>query len=236
MDTTMHRSVDVGPTAARPGLALVLALLAVPGTTMVWDLDVPLPGFWIGLPLGAAAIVLARRARREQIRKAERWMANGAIVLATLAIGQMLIWTAVSAASAQDPAASRTLTLTELEQGSAFKHVRNTKTKNLRSNLLGDLIVFTNPLADESGKTVGKLHATCITTVGSSNFLKSKLTCSGVMALAQGTLAIQALTSPGTPKTAGAITGGTGAYANARGTFSSVEGRSGSVDTITLVP
>ncbi len=235
MDTTMHRSVDVGPTRARPGLALLLALLSVPGTTMVWDLDVPLPGFWIGLPLGAAAIVLARRARREQIVRAERWMANGAIVLATLAVGQMLIWTAVSAASAQDPA-TRTLTFTELEKGSTFKHVRNTKTRNQRSNLLGDLIVFTNPVADSGGKLVGRLHVQCVTTVGSSNFLKSKLTCSGVIATAQGSLALQAITSAASPTTTGMITGGSGAYANARGTFSSVEGKSGSTDTITLVP
>jgi hypothetical protein len=99
MDTTMNRSVDIGPTRARPGLALLLAVLAIPGTTMVWDLDVPLPGFWIGLPLGVAAIVLALRARREPIGKAGRGMAIAAIVLATLAVGQMLIWTAVSAVS-----------------------------------------------------------------------------------------------------------------------------------------
>ena len=59
MDATLNRSVDVGPTRARPGLALLLAVLPVPGTTMVWDLDVPLPGFWIGGPLGVAAIMLA---------------------------------------------------------------------------------------------------------------------------------------------------------------------------------
>jgi hypothetical protein len=96
MDTTMHRSVDVGPTRARPGLALLLALLAVPGTTMVWDLDVPVPGLWIGGPLGVAAIVLAVRARREPLSKAGSGMAIGALVLATLALGQMIIWTAVS--------------------------------------------------------------------------------------------------------------------------------------------
>jgi len=73
MDTTMNRSVDVGPTRARPGLALFLALLSIPGTTMVWDLDVPVPGLWIGGPLGVAAILLA-----------------------ALALGQMIIWTAVS--------------------------------------------------------------------------------------------------------------------------------------------
>jgi hypothetical protein len=96
MQSTINRSVDVGPTRARPGLALLLAILCVPGTTMVWDLDVPLPGFWIGLPLGVAAIVLARRARAEG---ASGWMTMTAIVLASLAIGQMLIWTAVSIVS-----------------------------------------------------------------------------------------------------------------------------------------
>lgn len=235
MDTTMNRSVDVGETRPRPGLALFLALLSVPGTTMVWDLDVPLPGFWIGLPLGVAAIVLALRARREPISKAASGMAIGALVLATLAIGQMLIWTAVSAASAQAPTAT-TLTFKELEKGSTFKHVRNTKSKSARANLLGDLIVFANPLADGSGKVVGRLHAGCVTTVGASNFLKSKLTCSGMMVVPGGTLAFQAITSPGTSTTNGAITGGTGAYANARGTFISVEGRSGSATTITLAP
>lgn len=45
MDATINRSVDVGPTRARPGLALVLALLSVPWSTIVWDLDVPVPGF-----------------------------------------------------------------------------------------------------------------------------------------------------------------------------------------------
>ncbi|MEA2191285.1 MAG: hypothetical protein QOI73_1406 [Solirubrobacteraceae bacterium] len=99
MDTTLNRSVDVGPTRARPGLALLLALLSIPGTTMVWDLDVPVPGFWIGLPLGVAAIVLARRARQEPLSKGARAMTLAAIVLATLFVGQMLIWTAVSAVS-----------------------------------------------------------------------------------------------------------------------------------------
>ncbi|MGH2841661.1 MAG: hypothetical protein ACRDKY_12640 [Solirubrobacteraceae bacterium] len=100
MNATLNPSVDVGTTSkSRPGLALLLAFLSVPGTTMVWDLDVPLPGFWIGLPLGIAAIVLARRARQEPLTKAGSAMALTAIVLASLAIGQMVIWTAVSAVS-----------------------------------------------------------------------------------------------------------------------------------------
>ncbi len=96
METAVNRSVDVGPTRARPGLALLLAVLSVPGTTMVWDLDVPMPGFWIGLPLGLAAIVLARQAREQGVKG---WMTMTALVLASLAIGQMLIVTVVSVAS-----------------------------------------------------------------------------------------------------------------------------------------
>lgn len=90
-------------------------------------------------------------------------------------------------------------------------------------SLLGDLIVFTNPLADTSGKVVGRIHVECVTTTGSRDFLKSKLTCGGVMALPGGTMTLQAMTSPGTPTTTGAITGGTGAYANARGVLASIE-------------
>ena len=39
----------------RPRLALLLALLAIPGSTIAWSL--PMGGFWIGLPLAIAAIV-----------------------------------------------------------------------------------------------------------------------------------------------------------------------------------
>ena len=101
---------------------------------------------------------------------------------------------------------------------------------------MGDLIVFTNPLADGAGKRVGRIHVECVTTAGSSNFEKSIATCSGAIVTAQGSLMLQAMSTPGAATTTGAITGGTGAYANARGTFSSVEGKGGSTDTITLVP
>jgi hypothetical protein len=46
-----------------------------------------------------AAIVLARRARQEPLSKGARAMTLAAIVVATLFVGQMLIWTAVSAVS-----------------------------------------------------------------------------------------------------------------------------------------
>lgn len=95
MDTTLSRpAVDVGPPQARPGLALVLALLSLPGSTIAWEL--PLGGLWIGLPLGVAAIVLGVRARRAGVGVRT---ATAAIIVAGLAIAQMVVYSAVSALS-----------------------------------------------------------------------------------------------------------------------------------------
>ena len=152
-------------------------------------------------------------------------LALGALAAITLLVGP--------GASAQSPA-GRTLTFTELEKGATFKHVRNTKPKSPRANSLGDVLVFTNPLADASGQVVGKLHASCATTVGARNFLKSAITCNGAAVLRDGTLTWQAAFKVGASTVNGAITGGTGAYANARGVLTSKEDRSGTHDTITL--
>ncbi len=98
MESTVNRpAVDVGPQRARPGLALLLAVLSVPGSTIAWAL--PAGGLWIGVPLGLAAIVLGIRARRELAGEAGSRMALAAIVLAALAIGQMLVYIAASTLS-----------------------------------------------------------------------------------------------------------------------------------------
>ena len=92
---TSRPAIELEPTAPpRPTLALVLALLAVPGTTLAWEL--PLGGLWIGLPLALAAIFLALRARREHVG---RGRATAALVIAGLCIAQMVVWTLVSAVS-----------------------------------------------------------------------------------------------------------------------------------------
>jgi hypothetical protein len=93
-DTLNRPAVDVGPTEARPGLALVFALLAIPGSTIAWDL--PAGGLWIGLPLAATALALGIRARRRRLGVG---MATAAIVIACLAIAQMVVYAAVQVAS-----------------------------------------------------------------------------------------------------------------------------------------
>ncbi len=78
----------------RPTLALVLGLLAVPGSTIAWDL--PFGGLYIGLPLAIAAIVLGLRARRHG---GGTGRATAGVVIAGLCLAQMLVWTLVSIAT-----------------------------------------------------------------------------------------------------------------------------------------
>ena len=92
MEKTLDRpAVDVAPRIAHPGLALLLALLAVPGSTLAWDL--PAGGLWIGLPLAIAAIAIGIRAHR---LLGGSKLAVAAIAIAGLMILQMAIWTLVS--------------------------------------------------------------------------------------------------------------------------------------------
>ncbi len=128
---------------------------------------------------------------------------------------------------------AQTLRFQELEKGSTYVHIRNTKASG-RSNPLGDQFAFAMPLAT-GGKTAGTIRVACTTTVGAKNFERSTLTCNAVITLAEGTLTAQLDTSPSARTTTGAITGGTGRYANARGVFVSEHGASGATDTITLV-
>jgi hypothetical protein len=79
-------SVALSTPRDRGGLALLLAVLGVPGVTIAWDL--PAGGFWIGIPLAVAAIVVGVRAR-----DASRRLATAAIVLAAIEILFTATWT-----------------------------------------------------------------------------------------------------------------------------------------------
>jgi hypothetical protein len=88
--TTSRPAVDLETRRPRSGLALILALLSVPGSTLAWDL--PAGGLWIGLPLGVAAIVLGIRSRRQLAGRGGTGMATAAIIIAALAVGSMVLW------------------------------------------------------------------------------------------------------------------------------------------------
>jgi hypothetical protein len=77
----------VVPSARRTaGLALILALLGLPGSTIAWDL--PAGGFWIGMPLAFAALALGIRCLPDG-----RGVAIAAIGLATVEIVFTAVWT-----------------------------------------------------------------------------------------------------------------------------------------------
>ena len=90
--STTRPAVDLAPSRSRGLLALILGILAVPGSTMAWEL--PAGGFWIGVPLSIAAIVTGRRARAAGDAPGK---ATAGMVLAGLMLAMTVVWTAVSA-------------------------------------------------------------------------------------------------------------------------------------------
>jgi hypothetical protein len=134
-------------------------------------------------------------------------------------------------------AAATTIHFKEPEKGSTFAFIDNApKTKRKHGFpakiSAGDELVFTNPLEAE-GKKIGHLQAVCIAT-GNGKFQTAGFNCNGTFVFTgKGTL-IAAATLAGN-KTEGAITGGTGTYAGARGTFVSKEGKGASKVTVTLL-
>lgn len=58
---TQHAATPLAAPRARPGLALVLALLSLPGSTVTWYL-IALGGLLIGLPLAIGVLAIVQMA------------------------------------------------------------------------------------------------------------------------------------------------------------------------------
>jgi hypothetical protein len=132
-----------------------------------------------------------------------------------------------------------TLTFTEIDKGSTFaaidlpprsRHVHGFPTRFS----LGDMLVFSSPLRDAANNPFGHLRVSCSTTVAGAK--GARFLCLGVYSLPQGQIWAAATTSAQSTTDNGAVLGGTGAYANMRGTFVSTQTKTGANDTITLVP
>ena len=101
----------------------------------------------------------------------------------------------------------------------------------------GDEVVLTNHLL-ENGKMVGKLRTRCTATEfasgnGESVFVNAHFICEAVYNIKGSSLWASAEVRKG--GTRGVITGGTGKFANARGTVVSTVEKSGEASVITLV-
>lgn len=92
----------------------------------------------------------------------------------------------------------------------------------------GSGFAFSTPLQDSSQKAVGQLDAICIATQPSQG-QDLKGTCTATATVPDGTLALNAGGTIG-EEVSGAIVGGTGKYAGATGTFTSVNADNGGSD------
>jgi hypothetical protein len=89
--TDMSTAPAVLPAARRPArLALILALLGLPGSTIAWGL--PAGGFWIGMPLALAAVAVGVRCLSGTDQRGRR-LAIAAIVLGAIEILFTAAWT-----------------------------------------------------------------------------------------------------------------------------------------------
>jgi len=150
-----------------------------------------------------------------------------------LAAAAVVAVLAAAPAAAQAP---RTITFKERDKGSTFKFIDNPpRAANPRRARpgLGDMFVISNPLVSDSGARRGTLRASCVITGASRR--STPALCYGVFSLKEGQLvAVVSTTNIDTKVTNGAIIGGTGAYAGARGTFRSTSTKTGADDTVTL--
>jgi len=101
----------------------------------------------------------------------------------------------------------------------------------------GDEVVLTNHLL-ENGAMVGKLRTRCTATSpaggsGEDVFINAHFICEGVYNIKGSALYANGQVLNG--GTRGVITGGTGAFANSRGTFVTTVEKGGETSTITLV-
>lgn len=85
------RPVDLDARRDHSTIALVLALLSVPGSILTWDV-LPGGGFVWGAPVAVAAVVLGVRSWR-----ASRGKSLAVVVIAGAMIAMTVVWTAVEA-------------------------------------------------------------------------------------------------------------------------------------------
>jgi hypothetical protein len=157
----------------------------------------------------------------------------GAVTIA--GIGAAVLYGSV--ASPQTPAASsRTIAFTEVENKTPCCIVDVApKSHGKREPMMspGDQLVFSQKLRDPSGRPIGTLYGDC-SAITEAPLTRGRFICDGVYSFTDGTMTATGLGGVGAPTSIGAITGGTGAYANARGTFSSKTTRTGNDTLVTL--
>ena len=94
--STTGTPVDLAPNPdAKPGLALALALISIPGVTIAWDIAVA--AGLVGTAIGVAAVVLGLQSRARLSGAKGTTMATVAVVIAGLGLLSVVLFLAVGA-------------------------------------------------------------------------------------------------------------------------------------------
>ena len=164
---------------------------------------------------------------------------SGAVDRLRVELGDLVALALLGGPAAAESGTTTTLTFKEPEKGSTFGFVDNAPKSELKHGFptsfsIGDELIFTNPLVSK-GKTVGRVRVVCTATqnASSESFSAAAFICTGLAKIPGGTLTFATELSEG--KTEGTITGGTGRYAGAQGTFVGNEGKGTANLTITLL-
>jgi hypothetical protein len=165
-------------------------------------------------------------------------------VLVVLAAGvAALALATLSGCGSAERAGERTVTVFEKDDAETFAPVDlppTSKTKGAQATVSpGDLFIVTGPVfGDEARKKpIGRIFGQVTGTSAGKTFFHSSFLAHLVLKLSSGTIVVDGAFKEG-PMTTGAfaVTGGTGAYARVRGTFTSKHTQAGEVDTVHLLP
>ena len=147
-----------------------------------------------------------------------------------LALSAVVVSAVLAGCTDKTTGSTQTLTFTEGSKGSEF-HPIGPNVPEDGTAPPGSGFALSVPLQDSSKKTVGTLNATCISTKPAGRNIYG--TCSGMADVPDGQLAITVGGDTGDNVT-GAISGGTGKYEGATGSFTSQGSGPGSEDTFTF--
>jgi hypothetical protein len=157
--------------------------------------------------------------------------------LAVVAVAASIVVGVLATSGSAQPG-SQTLTFTESNKGATFRFIdlapRSERRRGFPTRISpGDEFVFGNPLLDSAGRRAGRVEGYC-KALRAGRFGRVRFGCFGHARLTGGTLSFTADLTFARGPIRGEVTGGSGAYEGANGSFTSA-GERPTVDTFHIV-
>jgi hypothetical protein len=168
----------------------------------------------------------------------ERSLMKRLAVLAAVAVTASIVAAVLATGGSAQPG-SRTLTFTERSKGETFRFIDLPPRSGLRRGpptriSPGDEFVFGNTLLDSAGRRAGRIEGHCKALRAGRRFERVRFGCFAHARLTGGTLSLTIDLTLIQGPLRGEVTGGSGAYEGANGSFTS-RGERPTVDTFHIV-